>query len=135
MGAPDLAIVKEQKGRPKRKRERIELIEKPPDPKWFATAKDCHGRTIWFLRFQVTGMLMRRYGPFPTKHKALLFLDRLLDEVGDSLCEAVTAHLGTYQIRGRQFSYRGCHYPVVEDELVTKSTRAVSDKEIKKGGL
>ncbi len=120
MGAPDLAVVKEQKEKAKRERERIGLIEKPPDPDWFVTSKDCHGRKIWLLRFQVTGMLMRRYGPFPTKHKALLFLDQLLDQVGDGLCEAVTAHLGTYQIRGRQFSYRGGHYPVVEDELISQ---------------
>ena len=100
----------------KKKRERIELIEEQPLPEWFQRASDARTHPIWFLRFHATGLRPRRYGPFPTKHKALLFLDTILKQVGDALLEAAY-DLGKYQAKDRRFHCREGHYPVVEDEL------------------
>lgn len=103
--------------KPKKERERIELIEVPPEAEWFVQATDPSGRRVWFLRFQVTGLRPRRYGPFATKHKALLFLDRFLETLGDGIL-GIEDLLGDYQIKPHTFAYRGGHYPVVEDELI-----------------
>lgn len=104
---------------PRRTREKLQLIEVPPESGWFETTKDARGQTFWFLRVQITGMRVRRYGPFATKHKSLLFLDQLIDEVGDGLNEAADK-LDAYQIKSRQFAYCSGHYPIVEDELIAK---------------
>lgn len=106
--------------KPKKERERIELIEVPPEAEWFVQATDPSGRRVWFLRFQVTGLRPRRYGPFATKHKALLFLDRSLDALGDEI-SGMSDLLERYQIKGRRFAQHGGHYPVVEDELIGTS--------------
>ena len=100
----------------RRKRERIQLMETRPQDEWFQSARDPWGREVWFLRVQVTGLRTRRYGPFETKHKGLLFLDRLLDDVCEGLCEAGN-NLERYQPPKRPFGFRAGHYPVVEDEL------------------
>lgn len=101
----------------KKKRERIVLIEEKPLPEWFQHARDAWNHPIWFLRFHATGLRPRRYGPFPTKHKALLFLDGLLNELGNALAEAAM-NLDKYQVKDRRFHCRSGHYPVVEDELI-----------------
>lgn len=106
----------------KRKRERITLVEVKPQEDWFVQATDEWGRRVWFVRVSVTGFHTRRYGPFPTKRRALLFLDRLLDEVGDGLMEAANC-LDEYQIPARQYAQRMAHYPVVEDELITATQK------------
>lgn len=105
-----------QSNKPKKERERIELIESRPRDEWFQQATDPSGRPIWFLRIQVTGLRTRRYGPFPTKRRALLFLDRILDLLGDGLCEAMDC-LSAYQVKSSQFTNRPGHYPIIEDEL------------------
>lgn len=101
----------------KHKRERVQLMEVRPDPSWFIRSKDQDGHTIWFLKFEMTGLRPRRYGQFPTKHKAVLFLDRLIDVLGDGFSEAAN-WLDTYQLKSRPYANRGGHYPVVEDELI-----------------
>ena len=101
---------------PRKKRERIEIMEVKPREEWFKRSRDQFGRQVWFLRVEMTGLRPRRFGPFPTKHKGLLFLDHLLDQVGDGIDEA-THHLDRYQVPPRRFGLRAGHYPVVEDEL------------------
>lgn len=103
--------------KPKTKRERIQLMEVVPRGEWFQRATDEWGRPIWFIRIQITGLRTRRYGPFPTKHRGLLFLDKLLDVIGEALLEAKN-ELGSYQGRRRPYRQRGDHYPVVEDALI-----------------
>lgn len=73
---------------PKKKQEPIHYIEVPPIGHWFQQAFDHQGKPIWFLRLQVTGLRNRRYGPFASQRKALVFLDWLLDQFGDVLLEA-----------------------------------------------
>jgi hypothetical protein len=107
--------------KPKRTREKIQLIEVQPDERWFQQALDRHGRPIWFLRLQMTGLRTRRYGPFPSQHKALLFLNSLLSEITDGLCDA-EANISNYQIKTSRFTFRSGHYPIVEDEVIEAST-------------
>ena len=108
--------------KPNKPRERIQLIETQPNPSWFERTTDPWGRSVWFIRIQITGLRVRRYGPFETKHRALLFLDQLLNEVGDALNEGAN-YLDRYQVKRRPFGNRNGHYPVVEDELVIPKTK------------
>lgn len=104
---------------PRKKRERIQIVEMPPSEEWFQRSRDQWGREVWFIRVQITGLRTRRFGPFPTKHKGLLFLDHLLDEVADALSSA-SGDLGRYQFPKRCFGFRAGHYPIVEDELCSR---------------
>lgn len=89
----------------KRKRERIQLIETPPREDWFVTEKDANGRLVWFLRLTVTGMLVRRYGPFASRRKALLFLDAALGAMADALVSELEDLAQTRSLR-RTYQYR-----------------------------
>ena len=101
---------------PRKKRERIEIIEMKPREEWFRRSRDQFGRPAWFVRVEMTGLRPRRFGPFPTKYKGLLFLDHLLNEVADAVCSA-SGDLDRYQLPKRRFGLRAGHYPIVEDEL------------------
>lgn len=106
---------------PKKKREPLHYIEVPPIGHWFQQAFDHQGKPIWFLRLQVTGLRNRRYGPFASQRKALVFLDYLLDQFGDALLEARN-EIGKFQIKESTFANRDDHYPIVEDELCEASS-------------
>ncbi len=67
----------------KKKRELIQLIETPPKSEWFVHTRE-HGRMVWYLRFAVTGMLPRRFGPFQSRHRALLALDSMIASLTDA---------------------------------------------------
>ncbi len=86
-------------------------METPPCQEWFQKSRD-----QWFIRVQVTGLRPWRLGPFPTKHKGLLFLDHMLTEVMDAI-SSVSSDLGRYQYPTRRFELRSGHYPIIEDEL------------------
>ena len=122
MGASIFVDADRRPSHSKKERERIQLIETRPHEEWFVQAKDEWGKAVWFLRVQATGLRTRRYGPFPTKHRALLFLDRLLNGVEDGLMEALDK-LDRYQITRRSYAQREGHYPTVEDECFTAVTR------------
>ncbi|MBI5673476.1 MAG: hypothetical protein HZC50_09605 [Nitrospirae bacterium] len=109
----------EQPVAPRKKRERIQIMEMPPREEWFQKGRDSFGREVWFVRVEMTGLRTRRYGPFPTKHKGLLFLDHMLNEVADAFSNA-EFDLGRYQVPKRCFGLRAGHYPVVEDELCSR---------------
>ena len=64
-------------------RERIRLLEMQPKDEWFVSSRNERGRKIWHLRFTVTGMFPRLYGPFISKRKAVLFLDLVVNRVLD----------------------------------------------------
>jgi hypothetical protein len=104
------------KRKPKQERERIDMIETPPASDWFCKATDPWGREIWFLRFQMTGFRTRRYGPFASKHKALLLLNRILGNLWEHLVDA-DDYLDELQMKPRTFNRRYALYPIVEDEL------------------
>ena len=96
----------------KKKRERITEIETPPNPDWFVSTRE-HGRTVWYLRFRVTGMLPRRFGPFQSRHRALLALNEVIGAMTDSnidVCEAAKKY-------GLQRRFQQNWGPVIEDDL------------------
>ena len=64
---------------------KIVIIERKPQPDWLVRARNEHGQLEWFLRIQCTGLYPRRFGPFPTKQRALLFLDDVLEEILDAM--------------------------------------------------
>ena len=74
-----LAIVDTNNPTPKKKREKICLIETQPEADWFVPAKTKRGRQVWYLRFQMTGWNPRLFGPFKSKHHGLLFLDEAIE--------------------------------------------------------
>lgn len=81
--AEKMAIMKDSPKSGTRKRERITMLERRPDEKWFVANKTPNGRTKWYLRFTITGAFPRLFGPFLTKRKAILFLDNL----HNTICE------------------------------------------------
>ncbi len=121
MENPNLTAVPKETAppKPKRERERIQLIETRPKPEWFVKSKDEQGRPIWYLRMQVTGQLPRRYGPFQTKHVALLFLDRALDQLADAQTEIEWE--AQDRIRRPPFRYRWL--PMVIEDAVASAYR------------
>ncbi len=62
---------------------KVVLVERKPQPDWFASARNEHGKRQVFLRFEMTGLYPRRFGPFQTKREALLFLDDVLNQAQD----------------------------------------------------
>ena len=54
-------------------------LEEKPRSEWFVKVKNRDGQTQWFVRFQMTGMEVRRYGPFATKQKCLQFIDQAVE--------------------------------------------------------
>lgn len=116
MGAPNLAVVKEQTEKPKRKRDRIALIETLPKPDWFVCARE-RGRKVWYLRFCITGMLPRRFGPFKNRHRALLALDGMLNSLTDGISDLSESDR-KYRIR-RQFTQDWG--AIIEDDLALPS--------------
>ena len=85
---------------------KVVLVERKPQPDWFATARNEHGKRQVFLRFQMTGLYPRRFGPFQTKREALLFLDDVLNQAQDVFCES--------EIKG---NHARC---IMEDELASR---------------
>jgi len=80
--ATALAIVKTEEQKPQPKREHIQLIETQPKDEWFVQSRTSHGRKVWYLRFEVTGLNPRLFGPFRSKRVGLLCLDNVLDALG-----------------------------------------------------
>lgn len=74
-----LTIVEPATLAPKKKREKICLIQTQPEADWFVQAKTKRGRRVWYLRFQMTGLNPRLYGPFKSKRAGLLFLDDAIE--------------------------------------------------------
>ena len=83
--ATALRVVKTES---KPKRERISVIEVRPKEEWFVRTKTFRGKTVWYIRFEVTGMHPRLFGPFPSKRQGLLFLDDAIGELLGGLIEA-----------------------------------------------
>jgi hypothetical protein len=96
----------------KKKREQINCIETPPNPDWFVRTRE-RGRTVWYLRFIVTGMLPRRFGPFASRHKALLALDAMLDTL-EELIWNLNDPAGEFRLK-RRFQLNSD--PVIEDAI------------------
>lgn len=79
-----LAIVNEKPPAPKKERDGFFLIETQPEADWFVKTKTPRGRTVWYLRFRMTGWNPRLYGPFRSRHDCLLFLDEAINHIQDT---------------------------------------------------
>lgn len=67
----------------KQPRKRVELLEMRPKDEWFVCSQTERGRRVWHIRLMITGMFPRLYGPFISKRKAVLFLDRVINRILD----------------------------------------------------
>jgi hypothetical protein len=67
-----------------------------------------------YLRMEITGMLSRRYGPFATRHKCLLFLDSALDAMGGAVVTDVE-DIAQKRLTKRRSQYRQGW--IIEDRL------------------
>jgi len=116
--AKALAIVKTENPKPTtKKREQIAFLERRPSEDWFVTRKTPRGKTKWYLRFTITGFYTRLFGPFPSKRKAVLFLDAAHDKLGDFWTD-VDGVCGQYTNQG-EFE-RVNWGPLIEHPLVEK---------------
>ena len=74
----------------------IGYLETPAQEAWFVERQDDEGRPLVYLRIQVTGMLPRLVGPFPSRNVALFCLDRLVERVWEDLewelCDQADQH-------------------------------------------
>ncbi|GAB1721640.1 MAG: hypothetical protein NTNFB01_05360 [Nitrospira sp.] len=96
---------------------RIVMLEEHPRPEWFVKVKTPAGETQWFTRISVTGLCVRRYGPFPSKRACLLFLDAAVNALIDGFMEVAEVQ-NKFAIPNRPFQNRGGQYPIVEREIV-----------------
>lgn len=96
----------------KKKRERIGNVETTPNPDWFVSTRE-QGRTVWYLRFRVTGMFPRRFGPFASRHKALLALDAMLGSMVDQN-SGFQSEADAYRLKR---TFQQTWGPVIEDDL------------------
>lgn len=123
----EMVIVKKQSGEAMRRREKIELLEVPPQEEWFVEATTPRGRKVWYLRLAITGHRARLFGPFPSKRAALLFLDSALNKLGDFWAE-VDAVRDRYACEGEFQHIRWA--PLIEHPLAAPRLNA---HEITKG--
>lgn len=100
---------------------RIVMLEEHPRPEWFVKVKTPTGETQWFARMSVTGLCVRRYGPFPSKRACLLFLDAAVNALIDGFME-VTEVQDKYRLPNRPFQNRGGQYPIIERELLLQAS-------------
>lgn len=117
--ATELTIVTAEDQEPKRTRERIVLIETPPTPDWFIQTTTATGRRVWYLRFQVTGLVPRLYGPFASRHQALLALDAMIDKLQDSENEMKDV----CEERMLKVKYQKVWPPIIEHPVATEGVR------------
>ena len=60
----------------------LNYLEVRPQKDWFIRTTFC-GSVAWYVRFTITGMRARIFGPFPTKRAGLLFLDAAQEQLAD----------------------------------------------------
>jgi hypothetical protein len=61
------------------------FLEAMPQKSWFKVRTADNGQREVYLVFRCTGLLPITYGPFPNEERALWMLDRLLNDIQDSL--------------------------------------------------
>ncbi len=94
-------------------RESFDWIEERPAPEWFVKVKSYDGSIQWFVRFGMTGMAVRRYGPFSSKRHCLRFLNNALRRIMyDGISELDEAQ-NDYRIKSETYE-ASFSYPIVE---------------------
>lgn len=110
---------------------RIVMLEEHPRPEWFVKVKTPAGETQWFTRISVTGLCVRRYGPFPNKRACLLFLDAAVNALIDGFMEVAEVQ-NKFAIPNRPFQNRSGQYPIIEREIRLHAKVLPSDTPIRK---
>lgn len=112
-----LAIAKDSPKQGTRKKERIGMLERRPEEDWFVAKKTPRGGTKWYLRFTITGIYPRLYGPFPSKRKVILFLDGL----HNTICEFWTEVDNVRDRYANEGEFENVNWgPIIEHPLATK---------------
>ena len=115
--AAQLAIAKDIPKQGTRKRERIEMLERRPEEDWFVAMTTPRGGTKWYLRFTITGLHPRLFGPFPSKRKAILFLDTLHNKI----CDFWTEVDDVRDQYANEAEFENVNWgPIIEHPLATK---------------
>lgn len=118
-----LKAVKQTRVECQPKRKRISLIEDEPTDGWFVKSKTRRGRHVVYVRFQITGLHPRLYGPFSSKRQGLEFLDRALSRMIEPL--AVTDSDSSDRMIDEEFRH---HYPpIVEYPILRQVSPLTSD--------
>lgn len=117
-----LAIANQQTPPPKKKREKIGLIETQPETDWFVPAKTARGRQVWYLRFKMTGLHARLFGPFKSKRVGLLFLDEVINSILDPMATA-DDKASSWRVT-EEFSH--AWMPLVEHPIIARPPAASS---------
>ena len=102
---------------PKKEKEEFWWMEERPKPEWFVKIKSAEGRVCWFVRFAVTGLRVRRYGPFASKRQCLRFLEDVLKRLmfdGEADLEEAQ---GKHCMKAQEFGIRQNFYPIAEDMI------------------
>ena len=60
-------------------------FEVPPEDDWFLEITGPNQELLVYFRFQATGLLTRRMGPFPSRRTALAWLNVLVWKVGEAM--------------------------------------------------
>ncbi len=117
MAEPKLTVINPASSEVLAKKDRATIchLEMMPKPGWVVKARDERGRVMWFARIAVTGLRVRRYGPFHRRSHALLFLDRAVSRLFEPLDCDVVGDAEDYVVQ-RRFRRRPC-LPIIEDEL------------------
>ncbi len=115
-----LAIVDQRIPATKKKPGKIGLIETQPEADWFVPAKTKRGRQVWYLRFKMTGLHARLFGPFKSKRVGLLLLEEVISSTLDSMAQA-DDYANTWRLK-EEF----CHawMPLVEHPIVSQTSSA-----------
>lgn len=118
MAEPNLSVITSRSPKRKTRTAPTNLcnFETVPKPDWVVKARDARGRTVWYARIEVTGFLPRRYGPFASRMKALLFLGAAKRHFQEPLGCLAPDDARRYMVEDVPFRFRE-GFPFVEDEL------------------
>jgi hypothetical protein len=108
--------------KPKQTREQVKQIEERPRPDWLVSGQDQWGKIVWYVRLEITGLLPRLFGPFPSRRKSLLFLDDAVGHLSDHTSD-LQGYADKYIVE-RPFFQRGWCRPTIETPEL--SNKAVS---------
>lgn len=93
--------------------ESFEWIEERPAPEWFVRVKSYNGRMQWFVRFGITGMAVRLYGPFASKRQCLRFLNEALGRLMYDGSSALDEAQSDYRLKSETYE-ASFSYPLIE---------------------
>ncbi len=113
--------------------ESFEWIEERPAPEWFVRVKSYNGRMQWFVRFGITGMAVRLYGPFSSKRQCLRFLNEALRRLMYDGTSMLDESQDTYRLKSETYE-ASFSYPIIERLIALHSNGARVEERTMKNG-